>query len=67
MIEEAVLNWGLNQGPPALEASTLPLGDRGGGYKHESNGSLLEDESSPLELRWGILWCSYIIKEACYW
>ena len=30
-IEEAVLDWGLNQGPPALEASTLPLGDRGGG------------------------------------
>ena len=30
-IEEAVLDWGLNPGPPALEASTLPLGYRGGG------------------------------------
>ena len=28
---DAVLDWGLNQGPPALEASTLPLGYRGGG------------------------------------
>ena len=27
----AVLDKGLNQGPPALEASTLPLGYRGGG------------------------------------
>ena len=23
---DAVLDWGLNPGPPALEASTLPLG-----------------------------------------
>ena len=28
---DAVLDWGLNLGPPALEASTLPLGYRGGG------------------------------------
>ena len=27
---EAVLDWGLNPGPPALDASTLPLGYRGG-------------------------------------
>ena len=26
-----VLDWGLNSGPPALEASTLPLGYRGDG------------------------------------
>ena len=26
------LDWGLNPGPPALEASTIPLGYRGGGY-----------------------------------
>ena len=26
-----VLDWGLNPGPPALEASTIPLGYRGGG------------------------------------
>ena len=26
-----VLDWGLNSGPPALEASTIPLGYRGGG------------------------------------
>ena len=28
---DAVLDWGLNLGPPALEASTLPLGYCGGG------------------------------------
>ena len=26
-----VLDWGLNPGPPKLEASTLPLGYQGGG------------------------------------
>ena len=26
---DAVLDWGLNPGPPALEANTLPLGYRG--------------------------------------
>ena len=29
-IEEAVIDWGLNPGPPTLEASTIPLGYRGG-------------------------------------
>ena len=29
---DAVLDWGLNPGPPALEASTLPQGYRGGGH-----------------------------------
>ena len=29
-------DWGLNLGPPALEASTIPLGYRGGG-KHKYN------------------------------
>ena len=28
-----VLDWGMNLGPPALEASTLPLGYRGGGFQ----------------------------------
>ena len=28
---EAVLDWGLNSGPHVLDASTLPLGYRGGG------------------------------------
>ena len=28
---DAVLDWILNPGPPALEASTLPLGYREGG------------------------------------
>ena len=35
----AVLVWGLTPGPPALDASTLPLGYRGGSYcsiKHNS-------------------------------
>ena len=27
---DAVLDWGLNPGPPAVEASTIPLGYRGG-------------------------------------
>ena len=27
---DAVLDWGLNPGPPELEASTIPLGYRGG-------------------------------------
>ena len=31
---DAVLDWGLNPGPPALEASTLPLGYRGGGVRN---------------------------------
>ena len=26
-----LVDWGLNPGPPALEASTIPLGYRGGG------------------------------------
>ena len=29
---DAVHDWGLNPGPPALEASTIPLDYRGGGY-----------------------------------
>ena len=28
---DAILDWGLNPGPTALEASTIPLGYRGGG------------------------------------
>ena len=28
-----VLDWGLNPGPPALDAGTLPLGYRGGGWR----------------------------------
>ena len=28
---DAALDWRLNPGPPALEASTIPLGYRGGG------------------------------------
>ena len=32
---DAVLDWGLNPGPPALEASTIPLGNRGGGTLNE--------------------------------
>ena len=31
----AVLDWGLNPGPPAPDASTLPLGYRGGGTFEE--------------------------------
>ena len=30
---DAVLDWGLNPRPPALEASTIPLGYRGGGLR----------------------------------
>ena len=28
---DAVLDWELNPGPPALDASTIPLGYQGGG------------------------------------
>ena len=35
VIYDAVLDWGLNPGPPALEANTLPLGYRGGGGNSE--------------------------------
>ena len=31
LMYDAVLDWGLNLGPPALDASTIPLGYRGGG------------------------------------
>ena len=37
---DAVLDWGLNPGPPALEASTLPLGYRGSGTSDLKNGVL---------------------------
>ena len=30
-MDEAVLDWGLNPGPSALEASIIPLGYGGGG------------------------------------
>ena len=29
--KDAVLDWGLNPGPPVLDANTLPIGYRGGG------------------------------------
>ena len=32
---DAVLDWGLNPGPTALEAITIPLGYRGGGATFE--------------------------------
>ena len=37
---DAVLDWGLNPGPPALEASTLPLGYRGGGISATETGTI---------------------------
>ena len=40
---DVVLDWGLNPGPPALEASTLPLGYRGDGglYKYDTKSRIL--------------------------
>ena len=35
---DMVLDWGLNPGPPTLEASTIPLGYRGGGVCSVWNG-----------------------------
>ena len=35
--DDVVLDWGLNPGPHALEASTLPLGYRGGGGGNNEN------------------------------
>ena len=40
-----MLDWGLNPGPPALEASTLPLSYRGGVLPIFMNGILLSDRS----------------------
>ena len=37
-----VLDWGLNPGPPALEASTIPLGYRGGGTCFNNSTNVLE-------------------------
>ena len=37
---DAVLDWGLNPVPPALEASTLPLGYRGGGVPYDFEKSV---------------------------
>ena len=34
---DAVLDWGLNPGPPALNAITIPLGYRGGGVENDEN------------------------------
>ena len=43
---DAVLDWGLNPGPPALEASTLPLGYRGGGSENIQGRLLFVLDSS---------------------
>ena len=40
---DAVLDWGLNPGPPALEASTLPLGSRGGSIQYDLIQSKIYD------------------------
>ena len=48
--------WGFNPGPPALVASTLPLGYRGGGYRRwEFNPGppALEASTIPLGYRGG--------------
>ena len=39
---DAVIDWLLNPGPPALEASTIPLGYQEGGCEHSYNNSCLE-------------------------
>ena len=36
-----VLDWGLNPGPPVLDAGTLPLGYRGGGWDSLNISSLM--------------------------
>ena len=43
---DAVLDWGLNPGPPALEASTIPLGYRGGGDKLNDPRDILKRQSN---------------------
>ena len=40
------LTGGLNQGPPALEASTIPLGYRGGGIINTKNYMLSKSSST---------------------
>ena len=39
---DAVLDWGLNPGPPALDANTLPLGYRRGGARRFEKTSYLK-------------------------
>ena len=45
---DAVLDWGLKPGPPALKASTIPLGYRGGGtnmqkcFRHKNKPFYIE-------------------------
>ena len=40
---DAVLDWGLNPGPPAVEASTLSLGYRGGSIQYDLIQSKIYD------------------------
>ena len=40
---DAVLDWGLNPGPPALDANTLPLVYRGGGVVHSDIFTIQQD------------------------
>ena len=51
---DAVIDWGLNPGPPALKASTIPLGYRGGGGWGLNPGPPALDASTlPLYYRGG--------------
>ena len=49
---DAVLDWGLNPGPPVLEASTIPLGYRGGSKFCDNKVCLRSSEIS-------IVFCFY--------
>ena len=46
---DAVLDWGLNSGPPALKASTIPLGYRGGGMGQLKDPFLLQFPSFQIQ------------------
>ena len=49
---DAVLDWGLNPGPPTLEACTLPLGNRGGFYMILYNCVHLDHRLSSIIIQW---------------
>ena len=56
---DAVLDWGLNPGPPALEASTLPLGYRGGGKN-------IDDDNTSIRKKLFIYSATLYTYETCW-
>ena len=62
---DAVLDWGLNPGPPALEASTLPPGYWGGGWTDINVNFKLRIHGQKPEVCKGIN-CSYSLQNSTW-